>query len=78
MPGSDVTEYKRRDDPEAECRRRTGERPASFRRSAVLHSPVQLWILVALTIMVAGVMCTLSRGGVAALCWAFSALRRCA
>jgi O-antigen ligase/tetratricopeptide (TPR) repeat protein len=38
-----------------------------FSPFSVLHSPVQLWICVALAIMLAGLVGSLSRGGVAAL-----------
>lgn len=66
VQGTDVSEYKRRavQKPNAVQEQ---EEASVFSPLAVLHSPAQLWILVALTVLVAGVMCTLSRGGVACL-----------
>jgi tetratricopeptide (TPR) repeat protein len=64
--GTDVTEYKRRAIQKPNALEEQ-EQASVFSLFTVLHSPLQLWILVALTILVAGVMCTLSRGGVACL-----------
>lgn len=63
---SDPAEYKRRmiQKPNA-----PEEQDAlhGFSPFAVLHSPVQLWTCVAITLMIAGVVCSLSRGGLASL-----------
>ncbi len=68
--GSDASEYRRRvvQKPNAVAEH---EDALSFSPFSVLHSPLQLWILVALAILLAGLMCTLSRGGVASLALAF-------
>lgn len=68
--GSDVSEYRRRmiQKPNAVVEQ---EEAISFSPFTVLHSPAQLWLLVALAIVLAGVLCTLSRGGVAALALGF-------
>jgi tetratricopeptide (TPR) repeat protein len=64
--GTDVSEYRRRavQKPNAVQEQ---EEASVFSPLAVLHSPAQLWILVALTVLGAGLLCTLSRGGVACL-----------
>lgn len=64
--GTDASEYKRRavQKPNAVQEQ---EEANVFSPLAVLHSPVQLWLLVTLTVLFTGVMCTLSRGGVACL-----------
>lgn len=68
--GSDVSEYRRRmiQKPNAVPEQ---EEALGFSPFSVLHSPAQLWLLVALSIVLAGILCTLSRGGVAALVLGF-------
>lgn len=68
--GSDVSEYRRRmiQKPNAVPEQ---EDSVGFSPFAILHSPTQLWLLVAVTIVLAGVLCTLSRGGIAALVLGF-------
>jgi O-antigen ligase/tetratricopeptide (TPR) repeat protein len=70
--GTDVTEYRRRAIQKPNAVQEQDE-AALFSPLAVLHSPVQLWLLAALTILLAGVVCTLSRGGVACLAISFFA-----
>lgn len=66
--GPTETDRKRRYMIKANAPTEQGEELASvFSPFTVLHSPTQLWTCVGLAIMLAGLVCSLSRGGVATL-----------